>query len=44
MREGLYLKGNTFIFVKANSLEDSKTGFSAVVFDKLGLVDPATLK
>jgi len=44
MREGLYLKGNTFIFVKANSLEESKTGFSAVVFDKLGLVDPVTLK
>ena len=44
-REGQYLKGNTVIFISANTTVDySGDCFATVVFDDIGVVDPAVLK
>lgn len=44
-REGVYLNDDTLIYVYSDTtIENSGSGFSAVVFKEIGVVDPAVLK
>ena len=43
-REGVYLKDNTLIYIYSDTtIESSGSGFASVVFEKVGVADPAVL-